>query len=138
VRLCRADFQLVFDMTSARLSRVSALLLAVAGVGLLFAPTTLLRGLNPTFPASASWVGQLAGAAWLGVAALNWLSRSAVLGGIYGRPVVGANLGLYFISALVLIDARMWLVALLPVVLAAIYGWLLIRGPFRGDLNARR
>ena len=75
---------------------------------------------------------------WLGVAALNWLQRAALLGGIYGRPVVLANLTLYFVSALSLLRVLMagaaprvlWVVLLLAAVLAAAYGALLVRGPF--------
>jgi hypothetical protein len=89
-------------------------------------------------PPAAAWVGQLLAAAWLGVAALNWLQRSAVLGGIYGRPIVLANLALYFVSALSLLRALMsagtssvlWLALAPSAVLAAVYGALLLRGPF--------
>jgi hypothetical protein len=90
---------------SSLLSRVSAAVLLLAGVALLFAPDVLLPALVPGFPPVAAWLGQLLGAAWLAVAALNWLQRAAVLGGIYGRPVVLANVALYFISALSLLRA---------------------------------
>jgi hypothetical protein len=116
-------------MTSTHLSSVSALLLLLGGVLLLFAPGTVVLAVGTEVPASALWLAQLIGAGWLALAALNWLSRSSVLGGIYGRPVVAANLALYFISALVLIDARHWFVALPFAILAVIYGWLLRRGP---------
>ncbi len=79
-------------MTSTLISVASATILLLAGLPLLFAPDAVL----PRFPVAGIWLGQLLGAAWLGVAALNWLSRSAVLGGIYGRPVVLANLALQF------------------------------------------
>jgi hypothetical protein len=123
---------------SSLLSRVSAALLFSAGVALLFASDTLLPALVAGVPAEAAWLGQLLGAAWLGVATLNWLQRSAVLGGIYGRPVVFANLVLYFVSALSLLRAALGdvtapglSVAFIPAaVLAAAYGTLLLRGPF--------
>src|SRR5919107_5264542 len=92
-------------MISSLVSRVSAALLALAGLALLFASDVLLPAAVPGFPVAAAWVGQLLGAAWLGVAALNWLQRAAVLGGVYGRPVVLANLALYFVSALSLLRA---------------------------------
>ena len=76
--------------------------------------------------------------AWLGVAALNWSHRSTVLGGIYGRPVVLANLVLYLIGALALLKAlqgpeasgALWFFAAPTTVLAMVYGALLFRGPF--------
>ena len=105
---------------------------------LLFAPDIVLPALIPGFPRAAAWLGQLLGAAWLGIAALNWLQRAAMLGGIYGRPIVLANLVLYFISALSLLRSllggggppALWLALALTGVLAAAYGALLLRGPF--------
>jgi hypothetical protein len=91
-------------------------------------------------------MGQLLGAAWLGAAALNWVGRFAILGGIYGRPTVVANAALYFISALVLLRAAgraptspaLWALAAPAVVLAVAYTWLLYRGPFEKELAQRR
>jgi len=123
---------------SSHISRVSAAVLLLGGAALLFAPDAVLPALVPGFPPAAAWLGQLLGAAWLGVAAMNWVQRAALLGGIYGRPVVLANLALYFISALSLLrallggtaPAALWM-ALAPLaVLAAVYGALLLRGPF--------
>jgi hypothetical protein len=125
-------------MISSLLSRVSAGVLLLGGIALLFASDVLLPALIPGFPPSAAWLGQLLGAAWLGVAALNWLQRAAVLGGIYSRPVVLANLALYVVSALSLLRVllegggplAMWAAAGVAGVLAAVYGALLLRGPF--------
>ena len=125
-------------MISSLVSRVSAALLSLAGLVLLFASDVLLPAVVPGLPPAAAWLGQLLAAAWLGVAALNWLQRSAVLGGIYGRPIVLANLALYFVSALSLLRALMsagtssvlWLALAPSAVLAAVYGALLLRGPF--------
>ena len=83
-------------------------------------------------------MGQLLAAAWLGMAALNWLQRAAVLGGIYGRPVVFANGALYLVSALSLLRAlvggaaprAVWLVCVPAALLAVAYWALLLRGPF--------
>jgi hypothetical protein len=125
-------------MISSIVSRVSAVLLAVCGATLLFAADVLLPIFIPDFPARGAWLGQLLGAAWLGVAALNWLQRGAVLGGIYGRPIVLANLALYFIGGLALLRALLdggvsqvlWLATAPALTLAAVYGALLFAGPF--------
>lgn len=126
------------SVISSLVSRASAAVLLAGGVALLFASDALLPALVPGFPPGAAWLGQLLGAAWLGVAALNWLQRSAVLGGIYGRPVVFANLALYVVSALSLLRAiagggappALWAAAGPAAALAAVYGALLLRGPF--------
>ena len=125
-------------MISSLLSRTSATVLLLGGVALLFASDVLLPALLPGFPPAAAWLGQLLGAAWLGVAVLNWLQRAAVRGGIYGRPVVFANLALYFISALSLrrgllgggAPRVLWLLLAALAGLAVSYGALLLRGPF--------
>jgi hypothetical protein len=107
----------------------------------LFAPDVVLPRLSPGFSAAALWVGQLLGAAWLGLSAFNWIHRRAVLGGVYERPVVCANLIQYFIGAIVLVRAAqrassssstvpLWLMAVPAAALALAYGVLLFRGPF--------
>ena len=118
---------------TAWIVRVTAAVLLLGGVALLFAPDLVLPALG--VPASAAPVGQLLGAAWLGVAALDWLQRDAVLGGVYGRPVVFGNGVLAFVSALSLVGAgpataAAWAVAAVAGALALAWGLLLFRGPF--------
>ncbi len=117
------------------ITHTSAALLGLSGAALLFASDAILPALVPGVPASAAPIGQLLGAAWLGLAALDWLQRDAVLGGIYGRPVVFANLVLSFVSALSVVGAgpasgAAWAVAGAAGALALAWGLLLFRGPF--------
>ncbi|MGZ8376494.1 MAG: hypothetical protein ACXWZS_14020 [Gemmatirosa sp.] len=124
-------------MISSLVARSSAAVLLVGGLALIFASDVLLPALVPGYPVSGAWLGQLLGAAWLGVATLNWLQRGALLGGIYGRPVVLANLVLYVVGALSLLRAlrepgaprAMWGLVVPAVLLAVVYGVLLLRGP---------
>lgn len=76
----------------------AAVLLAVAGATLLFAPETGGRLSAPGLP-----IAQLFGAALLGFAAMNWVARGSTLGGIYGRAVVAGNYTHFAIGALVLL-----------------------------------
>jgi hypothetical protein len=122
---------------SAFISRASALWLACAGFALLFAPDAVLPRLIAGYPRSGLWLGQLLGAAWLGLAALNWINRRLILGGVFGRPIVLANAIHYFISAMVLVRAvsrqhetSVELMAIPAITLAVAYGALLFRGPF--------
>ena len=125
-------------MISSRISTLSALVLLVGGALLLCASDVVLPALVPGFPASAAWLGQLVAAGWLGVAALNWLQRRALLGGIYGRPTVLANATLHLVAALsvgrALVDgvapAAAWAVLVPTALLAVAYGALMLRGPF--------
>lgn len=74
------------------------LLFAVAGVyafgglALTFAPRELLSGLGGPPSAVTVLLGQLFGAALLGLAYLSWLQRYTKVGGIYGRPILLGNL----------------------------------------------
>lgn len=125
-------------MISSAISRASALFLVVAGVALLFAADIVLPAVFPGFPPTAVWLGQLIAAGWLAVGALNWQSRALILGGIYGRPVVYANVMLYVVTAtsmfkpLLAVGASplLWLVGAPAMVFALVYGVLLFRGPF--------
>ena len=133
-------------MISGAVSRASAGVLLVGGLGLLFAPDLVLPPIVPEYPPAGFWVGQLLGAAWLGLAALNWLNRFVLLGGIYGRGVVSANAIAYFITTLVLLRAGfgdpkasgVWGIGVVAALPALVYGWLLFRGPAEADLNAHR
>jgi hypothetical protein len=131
---------------STQISRASAALLLIGGLVLLFASDEVLPRLISGFPAAGTWLGQLLAAAWLAVSALNWFNRRLLLGGIYGRPVVFTNAVLYLVGAMVLLNgvARspstkgVWLLVVPFVVFAAVYGWLLFRGPLDHDLEMQR
>lgn len=116
------------------IARASALVLLAGGAAMLFAPDVVLPRLVAGYPPAGLWLGQLLGAAWLGFAALDWLGRGALLGGIYGRPVVMANAVLHFVGAMVLLRAGLFVYATPVVLLAAAYGLLLFRGPLAGDM----
>ncbi len=130
-------------MSSALLSRASAFILGVAGTLLLFAADLVLPQMIPGFPESGIWVGQLLGAAWLGFAALNWYSRTQLLGGIYGRPIVFANFVHWFVAASALFSpargpeasTTLTAVAIVVTLLAGGYGALVFKGPFQTDLR---
>ncbi len=131
---------------STLLSRASAAALLVGGTALLFASDALLPRLIPGYPPSGSWLGQLLAAAWLALATLNRLGQRSLLGGIYGRPIVAANVAAFFIGALALLKvvlgtdapAAVWIVLVPYLVLAVLYGWLLLRGPLERDLARHR
>ena len=133
-------------MISRLVSRTSAVVLSFCGFTLLFAADAVLPQLVPGFPRQAAWLGQLLGAAWVAVAALDWISQFALLGGIYGRPVVVANAVLYFVTAMSALRAAsrvpdalaVWVIGGVAAVGALVYGWLMFRGPVESDLRAWR
>ena len=125
---------------SSLVARSSAAYLLLGGVVMLFGADVVLPAVIPNFPPSGAFVGQMIAGAWLALAAMNWHNRSQILGGIYGRPVVNANVVLYLVTALGVVRAAMetgaspwlWAVVVPSGVFAAVYGVLLLRGPFDG------
>jgi hypothetical protein len=125
-------------MVSSIVSRSSATLLLLGGLAFLFLPDAVLMTLVPGYPPAGAVVGQLVGAAWLGLGVLNWVQRAAILGGIYGRPVVLANFVAHAVGALSVARAifgtgassALWIVFVPIALLAVVYAALLLRGPF--------
>lgn len=91
------------DAAPATILTVSAFLLGALGAALLFAPVELSAAFGWAAGPEASG---LAGTGLLAVAMLNWMGRGAVYGGIYGRPIMVANLTLGFAGALTLFNAQ--------------------------------
>jgi hypothetical protein len=121
------------------LMTASALFLGLLGLLGSFAPDGVLGWLDAPASPSLMLLVQVMGALYLGFAALDWMARGNLLGGIYGRPVVLANL-LHFVSAslaiLKLLAGAPELRALWPLaagyaLLAAGFGTLLFRHPIR-------
>lgn len=134
-------------MWSSHLSRASALVLGVAGFAFVFAPRELLARLAPGTPPTATWIGQLLGAALVGLGCLNWFNRHTLLGGIYARTVVLTNTMFFLVGALSVFGASRALTATRPIaqavagvlgVFAVCYAWLLYRGPLERDLTTYR
>lgn len=86
-------------MKTDRLLAASAIFLFALGLPMLFASQEILG----TSGGGIGLGGELLGPAWLGLAALNWSSRGNRVGGIYGRPVLMANLLLFLPSAMTLL-----------------------------------
>ena len=76
----------------------SALVMGALGVCGTFAPDVLLRAIDAPVSPVLQLLVQVMGALLLGLAALNWLGRRNMIGGIYSRPLVIANL-MHFVTA---------------------------------------
>lgn len=132
-------------MISPLITRVSATIQLLVGLTLLFAADNMLAVVAPGIPTSANWIGQVLGGALIALATMNWLNRTALLGGIYARSVVLSNAVLYFMTASSMSSAvrgrehapvALWVVFGVASVLAVVYGALLMRGPIESDFTA--
>lgn len=93
-------------MLNARvLMAVSAAFMAILGIAGSFLPEASLRwiGAEPDTPTVI--LVQVTAALYMGFAILNWMARSSVIGGIYGRPVAFGNLLHFAVVAALLIKA---------------------------------
>ena len=61
----------------------ASIVLGLAGIGCLFLPAEIIRLYDPAAEDVQGLIVQLLGAGFLGFAALDWVSRQALLGGIY-------------------------------------------------------
>lgn len=123
-------------MSTKLLLTATALLLALPGLFLLFAPDAALAALGGGDGAAPQLMAQLAGAMALALAVNNWMARGAALGGIYGRPLLVADLAAMLTAGLVLVKAETPGGGLYPMafgvvflVLVAAFGRLLFTGP---------
>ena len=82
---------------------LSAAALAALGIGASFLPQEILS--RVALPEDRFTVAliQLAGALYIAFAMLNWSAKGALLGGIYGRPIVLANFTHFAIGSIVLV-----------------------------------
>lgn len=73
------------------LMSLSALFMAILGIGAFFMPQEILTHYGARPGAPAVFLIQMVGALYLGFAILNWTARSILIGGIYARPVALCN-----------------------------------------------
>lgn len=69
----------------------AALFTALMGIAFLFWPDEVFRAYGTRSEYIPELLIQLGGALFLGFAAINWISRGSLLGGIYGRSLVAGN-----------------------------------------------
>ena len=103
----------------------SAALYAAAAIPLLFAPAELLRLGGAAETPLAIGLLQVLGSALFGFAMLNWMQRFSRIDGIFGRPLVVANLAHAGSAALLLAKAAVG-AAPSPLLLAALVAYAVL------------
>lgn len=83
----------------------AAIFLGLAGAACLFLPDEVLKLYNPSTVNTQGFLIQILGGCFLSLALLDWISKHAMLGGIYGRPVVGTNYVQFVIGSLIMAKA---------------------------------
>ena len=119
------------------LMSASAVTLGLLGLCCLFAPVVMLGQFKVTGSGPAAVIVQVTGALYLGFAALNWIGRGQLIGGIYGRPVTIGNLYHYLAASLIMIKVLwqgtelpiLWPLTVLYVIFAVSFAMVLFRHP---------
>lgn len=116
----------------------SVLFLATLGLGLTFFPIEISNYLNLGFQQFIVITLQLMGGLYFGFAMLNWMAKDGVIGGIYNKPLVTANLSHFMIGGLALLKylahdpgkpGILWLLAAIYTIFGIVFGVLFVRTP---------
>lgn len=127
-------------MNTKPLMTSSAVVLGASGILLTFLPNELLTYLEMEPEAFPPLILQLLGALYFAFAMLNWMVKTALIGGIYNRPVAVANFTHFLIGGLALIKGAsagkdlpifIWVVSGIYTVFAISFGVLLFRHPIK-------
>ncbi|MBL0126631.1 MAG: hypothetical protein IPP83_04055 [Flavobacteriales bacterium] len=123
-------------MNTRLLMIASSFALGALGLALTFAPDEVFTAISGSY-GSPTVVLQLCGALYCGFALLNWTSKGAVIGGIYGRPLVIGNLTHFTIGALALtkapgghsVDVARWVLVAMYALFAGLFAYAMFTHP---------
>ena len=90
-------------MNTKSLMTLSAMILALIGISLIFLPKEILDYLELSVSETLQLLMQIIGSLYFALAILNWMSKGSFIGGIYNRPIAMANLTHFVIAGLALI-----------------------------------
>ena len=107
-------------MNTRLLMSLSAVFLGLVGGAATFMPQELAAHHGAPANSQLVLVFQIAGAAYLGFAILNWMAREVLIGGIYSRPVALGNFLHFSVVAMTLLRLMAGGVWSHPTVMAAV------------------
>lgn len=117
---------------------ISSLILGASGIILTFAPDVMLNNLGVDPNRISLLLIQIIGGLYFGYAMLNWMTKGSLIGGIYSRPIVIANLTHFLIVGLAMIKVLMassslplviWLAGIIYMALSLLYAIILFTHP---------
>ena len=78
-------------MNTKSLMTLSAMILALIGISLIFLPNEILDYLELRASETLQLLMQIIGSLYFALAILNWMSKGSFISGIYNRPIAMAN-----------------------------------------------
>jgi len=125
-------------MNTKSLMTLSAMILALIGISLIFLPKEILDYLELSVSETLQLLMQIIGSFYFAFAILNWMSKGSIIGGIYNRPIAMANLTHFVIAGLALIKGVLanpslsyviWSIAIIYSIFAILFGIVAFRHP---------
>ena len=125
-------------MNTKSLMTLSAMILALIGISLIFLPNEILDYLELSVSETLQLLMQIIGSLYFALAILNWMSKGSLIGGIYGRPIAMVNLTHFVIAGLALIKGILanpslsyviWSIAIIYSIFAIFFGIVAFRHP---------
>ena len=119
----------------------SAFVFGICGVLFQFFPHEILKYAGVNEAGIAPLLVQLIGALYLGFAAMNWMAKTVLIGGIYARPLAIGNFAHFMIGALALLKYAfsasaqnppiVWIAAVIYTVFAVAFGIVFFTHPLK-------
>ena len=125
-------------MNTKLLMTLSAMILALIGISLIFLPNEILDYLQLSVSETLQLLMQIIGSLYFALAILNWMSKGSLIGGIYNRPIAMANLTHFVIAGLALIKGILanpslsyviWSIAIIYSIFAIFFGIVAFKHP---------
>ena len=125
-------------MNTKILMTLSAIILALIGISLIFLPKEILDYLELSVSETLQLLMQIIGSLYFALAILNWMSKGSIIGGIYNRPIAMANLAHFVIAGLALIKGILanpslsyviWSIAIIYSIFAILFGIVAFKHP---------
>ena len=125
-------------MNTKLLMTLSAMILALIGISLIFLPNEILDYLELSVSETLQLLMQIIGSFYFAFAILNWMSKGSIIGGIYNRPIAMANLTHFVIAGLALIKGILanpslsyviWSIAIIYSIFAIFFGIVAFKHP---------
>ena len=115
----------------------SAIATGLGGLIASFLPSEILTAMGENATAFTTLMVQIMGALYLGFAAMNWMAKSVLIGGIYAKPLCMGNCLHFFVAAMGLVKFSinnpgswyLWTVTILYSIFAILFARVLFTNP---------
>ena len=129
-------------MNTKSLMTISAIILALIGISLIFFPKEILNYFGSSVSDTFELFMQILGSLYFAFAMLNWMSKGSIIGGIYNRPISIANLTHFVIAGFALVRGILsnpnlsyiiWLITIMYSIFAILFGIMAFNHPLSRD-----